>query len=657
MWFKLLLVCTMFLLSVFSAVGALPVDSLKAQLSVPKKDTEQVNLLIRIATQYHSSSTELNRDSALKYANLALHFATLNIDPRGQASALYLRGTIEIAQNDYAKATTSILKGLYIAEQLQDSASISKMHLKLGLISYVLKYYDDAIKDFNVSLTYLDANKVHTKEAGQLYYLIALSFSETAKYNSALIYFAKALENYTYNSNISGEIECETYIGKMYIYSNDLEKAILHLNLAMEKNADQSPDKLARIQSFLSLAYLRKNDVTQAIRLGESAFQSGVLYQDVTTIMESSRVLQEAYRKKGEFNKAYFYLSTYKDLTDSIFNSKITERVAGLKSRYEYERRVNDEKIQHEKEKAIQQEKFERQQLTRNIYLSGFIVILIFSGVLLFQYRAKLKANDQLSETLTDLKKTQSQLIQQEKLASLGSLTSGIAHEIRNPLNFITNFSETSIDLLNELKETDDPAEREDIMKELEVSLSKINLHGKRADGIVGRMQMHSRSDTGKKELTDLNHLCRESIDLAVNGVRSKYENFHCKVDFTSDESLKPMFVVQQDLGRVILSLLNNAFHATRNVADASIKVQTQHSDEAVLITVSDNGKGIPKNIINQIFEPFFTTKPAGEGTGLGLSISHDIVVKVHHGQLTVQSEEGVGTVFTIRLSLDNLHA
>ena len=636
----------------FYSANAESIDSLKNQIPIPKADSEQVKLLCKVATLYHSVDGEINQDSAFEYANQAVYFATSKFYSKGESDALYLRGTIEIALNEYAKATTTFLEALKVGEQLGDSVAISKSHLKLGLISFILKYYDDAIKDFNISISYLSKEKKYIKESGTSNYLIALSYTELEKYDLALNHFAKALEIYKTTNNISGEIECEMYIGKMYIYFNHLDQAFYHLNLAMKENAENGnrEDGIARIQSFLSLAYLKNVEIDKAIDIGESAFQKGKELHDVVTIMEAAKALQEAYKLKGNYAKAYSFLSGYKDLSDSIYNSKITERVSGLKSRYEFERKVNDEKILHEKEKAIQQEKFERQRLTRNIYLTGLILFLIFSGVLLFQYQAKIKANNQLSETLTNLKKTQGQLIQQEKLASLGSLTSGIAHEIRNPLNFITNFSDTSLDLLQDFKESNSADEKNELLKELELSLTKINTHGKRADLIVSRMQLHSRSHTGKKELTNINHLCQESIDLALNGVRSKYDNFNCNVEFLPDETIPQIFVIPQELGRVILSLMNNAFHATRNKSDANIIVKTILLENNIEISVCDNGKGIPKNIINQIFEPFFTTKPAGEGTGLGLSISHDIISKVHQGQLTVSTEEGKFTEFRITL-------
>ncbi len=268
-----------------------------------------------------------------------------------------------------------------------------------------------------------------------------------------------------------------------------------------------------------------------------------------------------------------------------------------------------------------------------------------------------------LEKSLKELKETQTQLIQKEKLASLGELTAGIAHEIQNPLNFVNNFSELSVDLVKDLKEE---IEKPDIDKEyvgelftdLASNQEKINYHGKRASNIVKGMLEHSRSSTGVKEPTDINKLVDESLRLSYHAMRAKDKNFNADYTMELDEAIGKINIIPQDMGRVLIILINNAFYAvnqrkllsTDENYTPSVSVTTQQLEKAIEIHVKDNGNGIPDSIKQKIFQPFFTTKPTGEGTGLGLSLSYDIVVKGHGGSLEVESKEGEGSEFLIRI-------
>jgi signal transduction histidine kinase len=250
-------------------------------------------------------------------------------------------------------------------------------------------------------------------------------------------------------------------------------------------------------------------------------------------------------------------------------------------------------------------------------------------------------------------------------MASLGELTAGIAHEIQNPLNFVNNFSDLNQELIDELKEElkkGDSKEAAEIADNLKENEAKINFHGKRADSIVKSMLQHSRSSSGQKEPTDINKLVEEYIRLAYHGFRAKYKDFSVKLNIALDPNLPSIQVVPQDMGRVLLNLINNAFQAleekSRSVADGyqpTVTVSTTRSQQGVVIRVEDNGPGIPEAIKDKIFQPFFTTKPTGEGTGLGLSLSYDIVTKGHGGDISVQSTAGVSTTFIISLPQDLL--
>jgi len=287
-----------------------------------------------------------------------------------------------------------------------------------------------------------------------------------------------------------------------------------------------------------------------------------------------------------------------------------------------------------------------------------------------------LQRTDELNNSLAELKTAQDQLIQSEKMASLGELTSGIAHEIKNPLNFINNFSEINMELLGEIEEEQIPALPENnkdemlsLIKTLKKNSDKINHHGKRIDEIVKGMLQHSRLGNVNKEPVNINALCDESLKLAYHGFRAKEKTFNASFETRFDPGIPQIKVIPQDIGRVLLNLINNAFYTVneknkRNHADSpdtlkteslykpSVIVSTRKSEGKIFITVSDNGMGIPSQIINKIFQPFFTTKPTGEGTGLGLSMSYDIISKSHGGEIRAKSKEGLGTDFEIVLPI-----
>jgi len=266
--------------------------------------------------------------------------------------------------------------------------------------------------------------------------------------------------------------------------------------------------------------------------------------------------------------------------------------------------------------------------------------------------------NELLEVAMDDLKKSQQQLVQIEKLASLGQLIAGIAHEIQNPLNFVNNFSQLSKELVQESKEAESQEERDEILEDLEKNLEKINHHGRRADSIVKNMLEHSRAGSGEKQSTDINQLCREYVNLAYQGMRANNPDFNCDLKVETDDSLPMIKVVAQDISRVFLNIINNALYALneRKKKEGSdylpvFKLKTSQEGNKILITIDDNGTGIPEAIQKKVFEPFYTTKPTGQGTGLGLSLSFDIV-NSHGGEISFVSESDKGTTFSIRLPM-----
>jgi signal transduction histidine kinase len=277
------------------------------------------------------------------------------------------------------------------------------------------------------------------------------------------------------------------------------------------------------------------------------------------------------------------------------------------------------------------------------------------------------EAYRQLNSTIQDLKKTQEKLVTQENLASLGALTAGIAHEIKNPLNFVNNFAELTAELVEELKEhfvkhrdklsADDIKDVEETFRDLDQNAKKINEHGKRADSIVRGMLQHSRGNAGERQPSDINDILEEDLNLAYHGMRAQNSEFNITIDKYFDPTIGEVNIIPQDISRVFLNIITNGFYETNRKRkqncenyEPSIAVFSKNIGKYAEIRIRDNGNGIPESVREKLFEPFFTTKPAGQGTGLGLSLSHDIIVKSHNGEIAFETEEGKFTEFIIKL-------
>jgi signal transduction histidine kinase len=354
--------------------------------------------------------------------------------------------------------------------------------------------------------------------------------------------------------------------------------------------------------------------------------------------------------------------------------------IATQEEQYNAQRIKQIEEVSLTEQKAIFDLKEKEASFRRQLILLGLLTILFIFGIISFilwrNNRIRRSANEVLQRTLSDLKSTQAQLIQSEKLASLGELTAGIAHEIQNPLNFVNNFAEVSAELLDDMKadlQAGKTAEASEIADDLQVNLQKINHHGQRASAIVKGMLEHSRTSTGTKVATDISALVDEYLRLAYHGLRAKDSSFNATMETHFDPDLPKIEVIPQDIGRVLLNLINNAFYAVNQRNNAvetlhdnavetlhamslpyqpTVTITTRKLENAIEISVKDNGNGIPEAIKDKIFQPFFTTKPTGQGTGLGLSLAYDIVTKGHGGSLDLESTQGQGCTFTIILPI-----
>jgi two-component system NtrC family sensor kinase len=480
-----------------------------------------------------------------------------------------------------------------------------------------IKKPDSAIHILNLTKEY-DSVSVYFRDFDNM--LKGLAYSDLHQYAKSKTYLCLALEN-TNSKNIATRSAFR--LSQNYAQLNQVDSAYFYARYLL--------------------------DTLSSLGFSNFEVDLGVAYKN---IYECFNLMN---KKDSAFKYAQLALKV-QDSLNSIRNKNLAEFQQLLLSE---NRRIE----------ALDDERNEKVSRWTNIGAISFALLIGLIAILLYRnVRQSRLANASLIEqkeklqlTLDQLKSTQSQLVQSEKMASLGELTSGIAHEIQNPLNFVNNFAEVNTELIDELETEANKGNLEEVKllaKDIKENESKINFHGKRADAIVKSMLQHSRKSSGQKELTDINALCDEYLRLSYHGLRAKDKSFNAEFDTQYDTTLAPINVVPQDIGRVILNLINNGFYAVnerqKKDKDSGYKprvtLTTRQEGNQVVIEVADNGTGMPDQVKEKIFQPFFTTKPTGEGTGLGLSLSYDIVTKGHGGGINVSTKANHGTVITIQL-------
>jgi signal transduction histidine kinase len=530
-----------------------------------------------------------------------------------------------------SKAADSYLKSIAALEELQDTYNLYNAYGTLVFPLIALEKYDEARKYMTLALH-------DTITANKTYIL--------ARYNDAE--------------------------GQIFLKQGKYEMAIANFNKAFEGFNQLNYNRWAApfMKLYLSECYLNINDYSKALSEGLKCLEmENALNSNSNTIVKKkiSLLLSEIYEQIGDQPMAYEYLKMYQEIRAESDKLDETNRIADAEVRSVLDK-SQKEIDELEKEKLQQEQESKIQKLWIISIAGALISALILSVILYRNNRNKQRANALLKEqkeeietTLEKLEATQNQLIQSEKMASLGELTAGIAHEIQNPLNFVNNFSEVNAELVAELKDEIKNGNLEEVVaiaSDIEKNEEKIKHHGQRAEGIVKGMLQHSRTSQGEKETTDINALADEYLRLAYHGLRAKDKSFNAEFKTNLDPSIPKIEMVSQDIGRVLLNLINNAFYAciekSRN-ADPSyrpmVTITTKKNENSIRTSIKDNGTGISDDIKEKIFQPFFTTKPAGKGTGLGLSLSYDIV-KMHEGNLEVSSIPGQGTEFNIKLPI-----
>ncbi len=575
-------------------------------------------------------------------------------------------------QSNYSQALIYYQKSLKSSEQLNDIKNLAYVNLNLGLTYQAIEDTANAIQALLKGIAL--AKKAEIKNV-QLY-----GYSNLASIYDGLGQHQRA---YDY-AMIANKLGKET--GDQGMEASSLSRAASQLaqmqKIPMAEKmarhailiADSSQQPLNIFQTNSDLAFILKmqGKFAEAINYYEKAL-SAMKAADIYDNQSSSTYfnVSECYEKTGAYQKALEAYKKYAEITDSVRSKQNIRKATELSMNYEFDKK-------QQAAKANQEKKVEVFKTKQTALIIGLVLMLGLAGVAFYAFQNKRKSNyilnkqkSEIEKTLNELRATQAQLIQSEKMASLGELTAGIAHEIQNPLNFVNNFSEVNNELIEEMNNEADVNQIKSIANNIKQNNEKISFHGKRADAIVKGMLQHSRKNTGEKEPTDINALASDYLRLSYHGLRAKDKLFNATLQTDFDEHIGKINIVPQDIGRVLLNLFNNAFYAVNEKKKAAgetlpgehtayqptVSVQTKKINNVVQIVIKDNGKGISQNIIDKIFQPFFTTKPPGEGTGLGLSLSYDVVTKVHRGTIKVESppstrttEEDNGTEFIIQL-------
>jgi signal transduction histidine kinase len=602
-------------------------------------------------------------DSSIIYGVQALRLANKYDLPKYSVSAMVSLARAYRTLGNETKALQIIIDGINIAEANNLPDFKATFLMQSGDIYANAKNYKKSLEVLKEAKILFDSLSQIGMSANTQNY-IGQTYLMSGQPDSALYYFQSA---YNVADTIPGEglkIKCLVNLGKVQAVKGNSKEA-LKFYLKSLKMANDPDEYFAPYFQTASL-YKEIESRDSSVYYGQLALEVALINGLYKNSIEASELLSDVY-KGVDYEKALQYktlASLYKDSLYVLSNNAAIEGFSDF------------DKRERQRELEVAESEFSS-QLRTNALLGSSFTLMVIAFFLYRNNRQKQKAKQKIESAYDQLKSTQSQLIQSEKMASLGELTAGIAHEIQNPLNFVNNFSEVSKELAIELKEEVLKSEIDkglisEIAEDIVQNQDKIHHHGQRASTIVKGMLEHSRTSDGKKELTDINALADEYLRLAYHGLRAKDKSFNADFKTEFDESLPKINVIPQDIGRVLLNLINNAFYvvsskASQPTSKASdgeeatedkdykplVIVSTKKLVDKIEISVKDNGPGIPAEIKDKIFQPFFTTKPTGSGTGLGLSLSYDIV-KAHGGELKVDSKEGECTEFIIQLPVNN---
>src|SRR5579862_1284834 len=634
-------------------VKAQSIKASNLQRVLRQKTTDTARAIDLVALSYEYENYK--PDSALLLAEESLALAEKLSYTRGVNAATNMIGLIFMTTGNYPKALQYLLGSLHGSQAVSDQHAIAVAMQNIGSVYSSQGDYRQAI---SYQLQSLEINNRQSASRNAAIALLDLGddYEKLDRLDSALHYTRKCYQLVltTGDTDLAG-IALNNF-GNIYSKMGNRQLAMSSYNqgIGYLRIADDQDDLC---ESYLGLAKLfRSADKSDScLFYAKHAFQiaSGAGFTD--EIMKIANFLTGYYQDRREMDSAFAYQSAANVAKDSLYSQEKARQILSMGF---------DERIRERQ--SEEQTARERAQLKQNFLIGGLALVLIVAFFLYRSNQQKFRANKSLSvekkkaeAALVELKAAQTQLIYTEKMASLGEMTTGIAHEIQNPLNFVNNFSDLNEELIDEmLREIDsgDFTTAKGHANDLKKNLEKIGHHGRRADAIVKAMLQHSRTGSGQRDLANLNTIAQEYLKLAYLGFRAKDICFKVMVKTDFDPEIQDMRVVSNDIGRMFMNLFNNAFYAVNekrklgNLAyRAAIIVSSTKKIDRVLFSVKDNGTGIPTSVLPKIFQPFFTTKPTGQGTGLGLSLCYDIA-KAHGGEIYVESQEGEFSDFVLNL-------
>jgi signal transduction histidine kinase len=638
------------------------ITKLKARLHSATTDSARLSVLDSLSMYNMFFNNKM--DSTFYYCNESINKAIQQPDKKYLVLAYARLSFYYNNTGQYKESLNTALKGLDLAEQYRVKGYFSALYYDLAWAYGNLGEDSERLKNTLKGISYLNESKdPFFDQALHLYDMAGFTYANSGKLDSARYYYGKSDSVEKTSKERGAKVISDWGWSIYYLYSTrQYQKADSVIADGIKECMRTGHFLLNFFYIFSSSSYLAQNKIPAAIAQAHTAFRLSIPLTDIAAQHEAASLLNACYEKLGKPDSAYRYLK----MQDSLDGVMQMHSNAMDIQQFRFDQQLN------QKEKIAANEIQAQKSRTRSlvyVFVTGLVFLLVILVIQLRNSKHKRKANEILRQqketvenTLTELRSAQAQLVQREKMASLGELTAGIAHEIQNPLNFVNNFSEVNNELIEELKDqrtelTDE--EQDEMLKDVRENNEKIAFHGKRAEAIVKNMLEHSRKTTGPKEPIAINALCGEYLRLSYQAMRAKDQSFEADLQTDFDESIGKINIISQDIGRVLLNLFNNAFYAVyekRKIAGESYKpvvsVKTKRSGAYAEIRVTDNGGGISQSIIGKIFQPFFTTKPTGQGTGLGLSLSYDIITKEHNGTIEVQSTEGEGSTFTIRLPI-----
>jgi two-component system, NtrC family, sensor kinase len=631
------------------------IERLRNKLTSETSDTAKCKILDSLSM--YNMFFGGKSDSTLNYCNEYINTAFQIPDKKYLVLAYARLSFYYNNTGQYKESLNMALKGLDLCEQYHIQDYLSALYYDLCWFYLNMGNFKEGLESAQKGIAALKLNRdPFFDQTIHLYGIIGNIYLENNKEDSALYYYNRMDAVAATSSELGANVITYWYWAMYYLYNKkDFKKADSLCSVAIAECRKYNDFLLNFFFLYSSTSYLRQGQIEKAIARAHEAYELSLPIADQAAQGFAADLLNTCYEKSGNLDSAYYYLK----LKDSVNNLLQQHSNATEIQQFLFDRQLNNK----EKEAAAIKN---RSKILSYVFLTALIFFLFIAIIQWLNNSQKKKANLVLHQqkqkvefTLQELKSTQAQLIQSEKMASLGELTAGIAHEIQNPLNFMNNFSDVNKELIEEMKQellVGNITEATTIANNIQQNEDKINHHGRRADAIVKGMLQHSRTDTGQKEFTDLNALADEYIRLAYHGFRSKDKSFNASIKTDFDKNIGKINIVPQDIGRVLLNLYNNAFYALaekkKNLGELFepvLSVATKKINNGIEMSIKDNGNGIPPKILEKIFQPFFTTKPTGQGTGLGLSLSFDIV-RTLGGELVAKSREGEGAEFVVHI-------